>query len=195
MARSAPTPNSDHWDVITNVTIGTTVQGWTAPYKRVLPFTPNTGWTDGDRVGYKCLYGFLMWNGEPVGRVTFTRIPEAGSYAMVNDRYMVEGSRYYDGTVNTNRNLSQLNDCPPPSEAYSAPSISERPIIKFTATTGELLEVRSYVNTQPGPDVTFETVKVTPERVTVVASANGQPFVAIYYDSMDTSKVVMSSDR
>jgi len=79
--------------------------GGNANYYRSLPFYPETGWTDGERAGYSCLYGFLMLNGQPVGRVTFARVDGAG-YAFINDNSMKEGVRHYDGTLGTPDNPS-----------------------------------------------------------------------------------------
>lgn len=188
----------DYYDFMVRVDVDGTMQGWDAPYLRTLPFTPETGWTDGDRVAYRCGYGFLQHKGRIVGRVTFTRIREAASYAALNDRYMLDAVRYYDGTLNTNPDLHQLNDCPEPSEAYAPTTVSERPNVTYTlvdrrGTPISLLELRSYTNTDAGPDVTFETTLVTPQRVTVVASAKGIPFMVVYYDSL-SPKVVMGSD-
>ena len=44
---------------------------WNAIYKRQLDFGLDTGWTDGDRAGYRCLYAFLTLDNQIVGRVTF----------------------------------------------------------------------------------------------------------------------------
>lgn len=189
-----PVQSGDYWDFMVTATIGTQRQGWTATYFRNLTYTAGVGWTDGDRTAYRCGYGFLMRDGVPVGRVTFTRIPEAASYSALNDRYMVEGSRYYDGTRNTNGNLSQLNDCPLPSEAYDAQTAIERPTIRFTGADGQLLEVRDYKKAIPGPNITWQSVLVTSDRVTVIAYLDGLPFMALYYDSMPGSGVVLSSD-
>lgn len=187
-----PVPSGERWDLDVRADINGIRQGWVAPYFRSLPYASNTGWVDGDRTAYRCAYGFLEWDGNIVGRVTFTRIPEADSYSMVNDRYMVEGTRWYDGTLDT-ADLSQLNDCPFPSEAYDLAVADERPTVTFRAVSGELLEVRRYSHLLPGPDVTFAVVNSSPVRVTVVAYAEGLPFMVVYYDSM-SDKVVMDVD-
>ena len=96
----------------------------------------------GDRVGYRCAYAFLRSRGQLVARVTFTRI----EYARLNDKYMDEASRYYDGTVYTGPDR-QLNDCPSPSEPYveATGPIGPLPIVRFEeASTATILEVRDY---------------------------------------------------
>lgn len=189
-----PVPSGERWDLDVRADINGIRQGWVAPYFRSLPYMANTGWVDGDRVAYRCAYGFLEWNGEIVGRVTFTRIPEADSYSMVNDRFMESAVRYYDGSLNLNPSLNQLNDCPLPDEAYDAQVRSVRPTIRYSTAAGELVEIRRYAHLQPGPDISFDLVKDTAARQTVIAYAEGLPFMTIYYDSMPGSGVVMDSD-
>lgn len=164
---------------------------WDAPYDRTLP--SGAGWTDGDRVGYRCLYGFLMQGTKILGRVTFTRVPGA-EYGMVNDRFMEEGVRYYNGQLDT-KGLSQLNDCPAPSlayEPYTGPD--QRPVVTYeNKATGFVFETRDYLATVVGEGIKFQQVEKTPQRVTVVGYLNDMPAIVVYYDSMARSVVMDSS--
>ena len=166
---------------------------WNAPYYRNLPYAPNTGWTDGDRGGYRCFYAFLLNEGQVVGRVTFTRIPEAGSYASISDKYMVEGERYYNGAVAPANAPKELGECPEPMTAYApATGTDQRPTITYTMG-GTLLEVRNYKKTVVFPGITFRQVESTDSRVTVVDYKDNLPAIVIYYESM-VPGLVMNSD-
>lgn len=167
---------------------------WDAPYFRDLPFTTGAGWTDGDRAGYRCMYAFLLYQGEVVGRVTFTRVPAADSYAAVKDKFMVEGERYYDGTLAPENAPKELGECPWPVADYApATGSDQRPTITYSTTSGSVLEVRNYKNTVALNGITFRQVESTPQRVTVVAYKDNLPAIVIYYESM-VPGVVMNSD-
>jgi hypothetical protein len=163
-----PTPSGAHFDILLSGDLGGRQTGfWEAPYYRSLPYTSmyDVGWIDGDRVGYSCAYMFLEADGAIVGRVTFTRPDEAGGYATVNDRFMVEGVRYYDGTLSSS-GAAQLNDCPDPSQDYGPPDgPDQRPLIYYTMN-GELLENRSYTNTTGEAIVEGDLIFRELERIT-----------------------------
>lgn len=177
----------DRYDIMVNAD---GVRAWTAEYERTL--SDGVGWTDGDRVAYRCAYGFLMDDGVVVGRVTFTRIQAASSYAAISDQYMLEGARHYDGTPAVLTGGPQLNECPAPSESYTSFSGDQRPIITFNTSGCEVLETRNYQNLEPGAGITFQQTESTDDRVTVVAYKNSLPFVVVYYDAL--SSTVMNSD-
>lgn len=167
---------------------------WNAIYLRQLALGLDTGWTDGDRSGYKCLYAFLTLDEQIVGRVTFTRVPEAASYAVVKDENMVEGERYYDGTLAPADASIELGDCPPPSEGYTPHTgPDQRPTILYSLTSGATLEIRNYKPLVVGDGITFQQTSATSGRITVVAYEWGNPAIVVYYDSMSPN-VVMSSD-
>lgn len=189
-ARAAST-NPNYTIMLMNKTTGQS--WWNASYARNLP--SGAGWTDGDRAGYKCAYGFLMYQGQPVGRFTFTTIAGAASYAKVNDKYMQEGARYYNGTVAVGQG-NELGQCPPASEAYTPFSgPTQLPTVKFQTTSGTVLETRNYKTLKLNfPGLTFQQVSKTATRVTVVAYIDGLPAIAIYYDALPGSNVVMTSD-
>lgn len=170
---------------------------WNADYFRTLPYTSNTGWTDGDRSGYRCAYMFLVQGSNIVGRVTFIRVEApAGSsgYGIVNDSGMDEGVRFYDGTLAPANGPNELGDCPQsdiPYETFNGPT--QLPTVIYETTSGSILEVRNYKTTVTGPGVTFRQVESTDQLVTVVGYKNGLPMIVVYYESMSPS-VVMISD-
>lgn len=178
---------------------------WRAPYLYVVPYAPNTGWLAGDRVGYGCAYGFLQHEGEIVGRFTFRKI-ESATYVVVNDTYMDEGARYYDGSP-TPPGTVQVPDfeCPRTTESYETTNApDERPVIVYWSG-GQALELRDYRTIVPGEGVTFEVIDVITQpfevtsaasgthtvnsRITVLARENGVPVVVIYYDGLGSGQV------
>ena len=190
-----PSPSGEHFTTLLRgiAESGPNEFWWDAPYFRNLSFAPSTGWTDGDRSGYRCFYAFLLNQGQVVGRVTFTRVEEAASYASISDRYMSEGVRYYDGSLAPEGASRELGDCPAPSTAYaSATGSDQRPTVTYTLG-GTVLEVRNYKNTVVGAGITFRQVESTDTRVTVVAYKDNLPAIVIYYDSM-VPGLVMNSD-
>jgi hypothetical protein len=191
-----PIPEGDHFiTMLSGVNeSGPNTWWWDANYFRNLPFASNTGWTDGDRSGYRCFYAFLTNQGQVVGRVTFTRVDAAASYASVNDKYMSEGVRYYDGTPAPAGAPNELGECPSPVQDYTPFSgPSQKPTITYSTTGGQLLEVRNYKTLAANAGVTFQQVESTDQRVTVVAYYDNLPVIVVYYDSM-VSTVVMNSD-
>jgi hypothetical protein len=84
------------------------------------------GWLGGDRVAYRCGWVHLQYRGWIVGRATYTSVggPNEGG-ASVNDAFMVEGSRHYDGAPDwqDEPNRDQFDDeCtnPPSGDGMSA---------------------------------------------------------------------------
>jgi len=166
---------------------------WDANYYRSLPFYPQTGWADGERAGYGCLYAFLMLNGQPVGRVTFARVEGAG-YAFINDNSMKEGVRHYDGTLGTPDNPVSQAECPRPNIAYEPSSGPwQLPTITYETTGGDVLEVRNYKPLVVGSGITFRQTESSNGKIGVVAYENGNPVVVVYYEAM-VGGVVMQSD-
>lgn len=179
----------DRFDIML-VDLENGVELWTAVYKRTL--TAGVGWTDGDRVGYKCAYMFLMRGTQPVGRATFQIVPGAGGYTMVNDRYMKEGVRYFDGRLATGGQM-QLNDCPPVTADYSESfEGNDLPTVKFQQVDGKTLETRTYSVMVHADNVTFQQKSKTAKEIAVVAYRNKQPVIVVYYSSL-VSDVIMTS--
>lgn len=193
-----PTPEGPRYDFFVNVLgVG---RAWLAKYFYTLPYTPNTGWADGNRDGYKCAYGILMWNDQPVGRVTFSRVSGAATYTIINDQGMPDRGdtlRHYDTGSLFPQPVTQ-GECPPPIEAYE-PSLEpgQLPVIDYIGPGGELLERRDYRNvgiTDPISDgrLKFRLTSVSAERATVVAYWENNPFVVIYYDAPYGADVTMN---
>jgi len=194
LTRSLPVPSGEHYTVmLRGGNDPATRFWWDADYFRTLPFTSATGWTDGDRSGYRCLYGFLTWRGRIAGRVTFTRVPGA-TYAVINDEEMVEGARMYDGSLPLPGSSRELGDCPAPDQAYEPYlGLDERPVVTYETNRRRLLELRDYRQTIAGSAIKFRLAESTPQRVTVVAYFNDQPAIVIYYDSM-IPRVIMKGE-
>lgn len=175
---AAAQADPDRYDIVlTNE--GARERFWIAPYQRAL--SPGVGWTDGDRDGYRCAYGFLLRNGVPIIRFTFIRIPDAATYAAVKDFNMVEGSRYYDGSVAPLGSPKELGDCPQSTQGYEPSTGDQRPTIRMRRGT-TVLETRDYKTLELLPGVTFQQVERTNKRIAVVAYFNTLPIYAIYYD-------------
>lgn len=184
---------ADQFDIML-INTETRTAMWVAGYDRTL--SPGVGWDDGDRAGYRCAYMFLMRNGQPVGRATFIRIDGAAAYTMVNDERMVEGHRYFDGTLAGPDAPMELKECPfteQPYEPYFGPD--QRPVITYNQKRGAVLETRNYLNTVAGPGVTFRQVASTQQGVTVIGYQDGQPAVAVYYESLVPAVVMRSTVR
>lgn len=180
--------------------LDTRVLLWQAPYLYETPYIPNSGWLAGDRVAYGCAYGFLQHNGEIIGRFTFRAIPDAASYMRVNDTYMEEGVRYYDGSPTPPGTVQvPALECPAVSESYAPSTADERPKVVFWHGD-EAVEIRDYLSVVAAPGVTFDLVSEIREpftvtsstsgthtvnsRVTVVAMDNGIPVIVVYYDAL-----------
>jgi hypothetical protein len=86
------------------------------------------GWVDGDRVRYDCGWTFLTYRQWIVGRATYTSIDpaakdEAPRGALINDKYMGEGIRRYNGTYEGPGGDEQFDeDCtnPPSGDGVSS---------------------------------------------------------------------------
>lgn len=192
---SLPVAASDDYTIILSNS-QTGARWWDAPYLRVL--SPGVGWTDGDRSGYRCAYGFLYRDNRRgqqtmIGRFTFSRIDGAADYARVNDKGMAEGIRYYDGTLDRNdAGGRELGDCPSANASYEPFAGNQLPTIRFVQN-GQTLETRDYKALVVGEGITFQQVSKSESRIGVVAYHNGLPVIEIYYDSLVRS-VTLTSD-
>lgn len=184
---------------------------WRAYYFYDTFYADNTGWLPGDRVAYSCAYMFLQHNGEIVGRVTFRAIPpppHTDSYIVVNDKFMNEGERYYEGSPTPPGTVQvPKGDCPFVTQSYATELVpDERPKIVYWQGNNAL-EVRDYAGIVPfSPGVTFDVTEVITEpfqitspvtgqthtvnqRISVLERENGVPGVIVYYDSLGSGEV------
>jgi len=139
---------------------------------------------------------------ELVGKVTFV-----GGYGQittaVQDEFMNEAERYWDATPYNGPPISELNDAPRPAGFGNQTKPDERPVLRFfEKATGDVLEVRSYVNPlNLGPNVEFNLVQniTTPftdssapvsgdidifQRTVVTGYLNQIQGVGAYYESL-----------
>lgn len=151
---------------------------WTALYFFDTPYAPNVGWGAGDKLGYRCQFGFLIQGGTkqtvgPNGQqdliggsviggylVVRTDVPEGvTTYIKINDEFMIEGARDIDGNYvgAYGSQTGHPTDC---SQAlsheygtYNGPD--QRPRIVFLTPSGEVAEIRDYRNTVPAAGVKF----------------------------------------
>lgn len=161
------------------------------------------GWVDGDRKGYSCGYAFLAYRGFIVGRVTYSRIdpPDATPYTVVLDKFMVEGERNYDGTLNTynvpagggERQPAPGRSCPFPLENGYGPLVGDpgpKPTVTFQHGP-HTIEIRDFADPADsdnvGPGHEFKIVSESDTRIEVIAYQDGTPVLAIYYDLMTTA--------
>ena len=187
---------------------------WRAPYLFRLPYAAGFGWGAGDRIAYGCIYGFLIqggtvtnlgasnsWDlegGTIYGRfMAVLTVPDTGAYLRVNDAYMVEGRRFFDGSPGDGRDqlyssgfcadhLSQAY------ESYTGPG--ELPVIEFHSPSGEVAEIRDYRTVKAGFGVKFRLVDGdgSDGRVAVVAYKSDLPGVVVYYDALNGGSVSAS---
>jgi hypothetical protein len=197
-----PNPSGSRYDFMVNVhEVG---QAWVAEYYLDLPYTDGVGWAYGNRDGYKCMYGPLLWNGIPVGRFRVAAVPEAESYVIINDRYMPDRGpllRHYDtgllGSESEPPDTVLQGECPPPDLAYE-PSAApgQLPVIDYLGPNGELLERRDYRKLDDdGPldsRLKFRLVSSSAQVVIVVAYWENQPFAVVYYDAPYGGGVTMN---
>jgi len=173
------------------------------PYLRHLAeYDPDAGWVDGDRIGYRCAYMFLVDGGEIVARVTFnTWRPPIGDnpYGAVNDEYMDEGARFFNGSP-TPPGTEQVpeHECPHVRKTYKPlkGKARPRPVIKFAdAADGHLLEVRDYRKVATSPGHRFKIASAGPNRVVVIGYQDREPVVVVYYRRMSDAIRLMSNTR
>ncbi|QBR92594.1 hypothetical protein [Nocardioides euryhalodurans] len=166
-------------------------------YERdLLDVTPTldaeAGWVDGDRRAYRCGFAFLRYRGFIVGRVTVSKfqdpVDKKSGYLKVNDRFMIEESRNFDGTANTTGRQSK--DCTVAAEDYEPFSgVAESPVVTFQHGP-HAIDVRDFADSADvlvsNRSVVFDLVSATDTRVVVLAyeDVKGKllPMASIYYD-------------
>jgi hypothetical protein len=166
------------------------------PYDMTLTeFDPDAGWIEGDRVGYRCAYTFLVDDGEIVARVTFTRPHKARKYVVLNDEFMHEGERHYDGTWAGVRQVPS-EECPRPTDPYTRlrGQPGPRPVIQFVdPDSSHVVEVRDYKRLKKKRHNRFRIQSATPDRVTVIAYRDRWPVMVIYYERLSEGILLLSN--
>jgi hypothetical protein len=178
------------------------------------------GWVAGDRVAYRCGWAFLTYRNWIVGRVTYTSIGgpnEAGAF--VNDAFMLEGQRHYDGRADPeigtgDDNERQFGDeCtnPPSGDRTRAAGPAPRwptlpmdfefgasPVIVFHHGPHDI-EVRDFADVDdvtklPHPDLRLRIAAQTERRVTVVGYERQPdgwvPRLEVHFDVMVPGGIV-----
>jgi hypothetical protein len=154
----------------------------TAEYDRVLE--SGAVWLDGDRVGYRVVYSFLDCN--PANPTLNLRAAAHGYNTTVKtqilDRFMDEGSRHWDGTIEPDGDIpARQSDAPRPASHGSGFPTSV-PVITVSNAAGDVCEVRDYGKVvDPSPNLTWAVVQDTPTEVIIGWYLDGLPAVEFYY--------------
>jgi hypothetical protein len=168
------------------------------PYDLTLTqFDPDAGWIEGDRVGYRCAYTFLVDDGEIVARVTFTKPFRARKYVILNDKFMHEGERYYDGSW---AGVQQVpaEECPRPSEPYQKLKRhpGPRPLIQFLdPDDSHVVEMRDYSKIKKNRHNKFSIHSATTDRVTVIVYRDRWPVMVVYYERLSDEILLTSNAK
>lgn len=199
----------DSYDVLLS-NLDTNQKWWDAGYDAFL--ASGAGWVEGERLSYRCMYGFAVDNGAIVGRFIAARIPLA-AYAKVNDRNMQQKMRFIDGTYfgGGQGQLYHGSFCNElvTVEYGQSTAPGQFPIVEFH-NGGDVIETRDYgaVDLYPGAnikwlvgDVITEPFQITDpfgnthtvnSRVPVIAFENNDSAVVFYYDGLGSGEVTVT---
>lgn len=165
------------------------------------------GWVEGDRMGYTCGYSFLVYRDRIVGRVTIRKFrdPEdpANAYVEIQDKYMHEGARNYDGTTPRQGNTAGGGEPKPDAgqscnlddgrqgtaaEGYEPlRGAGDTPVVTFQHGP-HAIDVRDFADELDvgvnDPTIVFDLVSATSTQVVILAyQDNGDlPAASIYYE-------------
>lgn len=176
-------------------------------------------WVAGDREGYRCGYAF-MYDQHPnpfgmfseprpaefIARATIVR-PDGTGYGKLNDRYMDEGVRYYDGSIANEGGAEISEDCQQTSlddfdyDAYVPVGAQDIRVGLFRAD-GEIGDIRDFTDVDVAVDSAgdpmghFEFVGLKDGRVTIVfiLEQNQKVSHVFYYDVMNTGRIAVEVD-
>lgn len=169
-------------------------------------------WVPGDRQGYACAYAFMydqhpnpfghpdiVRDGTFIAKVSIARPPEAG-YGKVNDRYMEEGQRYYDGThafegqeINSEDCLAEVLD--PFDYAGYEPHGPDQIRIGLLKSDGQVADIRDFTDVLVDDNTGhFEFIGLEDGRATVVFILKGLVSHVIYYDALNDGQIVVEVD-
>lgn len=173
-------------------------------------------WVPGDRERYVCAYAFMYDrhpnpfggdifhpDGHFIARATIAR-PLGQGYGQVNDRYMKEAVRLYDGTlaVEADRGGStgnELNeDCRNEAldnfdyEGFVPQGPDEIRVGLFKAD-GKIADIRDFTVKNPSLGSHFELLKFDGQRVTIAAilGLNNKVSQIFYYDVMNDGQIAV----
>ena len=173
-------------------------------------------WVPGDREGYRCAYGFMydkhpnpfgMFGDDPrpaefISRFTIVR-PEGQGYGKVNDAFMEEGQRYYDGKVALEAG-SELSDPAEASDCQSealddfdydsyAPQGPDQIRVGLFRGDGEIADIRDFTQTELNVSGHFEFIGLEDGRATIVfiLGATNQVSHVFYYDTLNSGQIAV----
>lgn len=176
-------------------------------------------WVAGDREGYRCGYAFMYdkhpnpfghpeinREGHFIARATIVRPLEAG-YGKLNDTYMAEGVRYYDGSPANEGGSEISEDCQQAAlddfdyDAYVPTGPDDIRVGLFRAD-GEIGDVRDFtivdvsVDADGDPMGWFEYVGLEDGRVTIVfiLAQNLKVAEVFYYDVLNDGRIAAEVD-
>lgn len=181
-------------------------------YEGAIPGQHNHAWwVPGDREGYRCAYGFMydqhpnpfghpdiIREGTFIAKATVVRPFEAG-YGKVNDVYMEEGQRYYDGTHAFEGQEISSEDCQQVAlddfdYASYEPHGPDEIRIGLFRPDGQPADVRDFTNVLVGNVGHFEFVGLEDGRATVVFILKGLVSHVIYYDVLNGGRMAVEVD-
>jgi hypothetical protein len=206
-----PPPGAPRFDTILQGYLGAPPQPgvperyqslWVAPYFRQL--TSGAEWVEGGRDGYRCMWMFLenVKGDKLAARVTFVGGYGDGAVSKIIDRYADDrDTRLYNGSPWTGSG-GESNDCPQFDALGDHDGPAERPTLRiYRKSSGNVLEVRDYLTTVFGPNVTvhLHSNDLTDRTVSGAWSADhtvyqtvivqglldGQEIVNVYYEVLD----------
>lgn len=163
-------------------------------------------WVSGDREGYRCAYGF-MYDQHPnpfgvfseprpaefIARFSIVR-PTGQGYGKVNDTYMEEGQRYYDGTVANEGGMEISEDCQQaalePGFDYDGyvPHGPDDIRVGLFRSDGAIADIRDFTDVNVLVPGHFEFVSLEDGRAQIVfvLGANNKVSHVFYYDTMNS---------
>lgn len=183
-------------------------------YSEALPMNhDHAWWVAGDREGYRCAYGFMYdkhpapfgqsvirapGEGKFIARFSIVR-PTGQGYGKVNDRYMDEGVRYYDGTPANEGGAEISEDCQMAAlepgfdyDAYQPHGPDDIRVGLFRAD-GEISDIRDFTQVDVRVPGHFEFVSLEGGRAQIVfiLGASGKVSHVFYYDTLADGRIAV----
>jgi hypothetical protein len=180
-------PDEERFDFIVKSPATPTGHVGTATYDRTLP--GGGAWLDGDRVGYRVVYGFL--DCRPANPRLNLRVAAHGyttaTATQILDRFMDEGSRTWDGTVEPDGEIPARDSDAPRPESHGASYPTSVPRIEVVSASGNTTcEIRDYANVvDPAADLTWAVIEESRTQAIIGWFVDGEPAAEFYYDILD----------